>query len=61
MDWLRQHLPDWMTLSVLIVGLTILSIWIVLPIREFQGIARRLREERAAARAKRAQQTGGRQ
>jgi hypothetical protein len=41
-----------MTLSVEIVGLTILSIWIILPIREFRSIARRLRAERAAARAK---------
>jgi len=49
-----------MTLCVEIVGLTILSIWIVLPVREFQDIARRLRAERAAARAKREQQTGDR-
>jgi hypothetical protein len=50
-----------MTWSVEIVGLVILSIWIVLPIREFQGIARRLREERAAARGTKAKrQTGSR-
>lgn len=49
-----------MTLCVEIVGLVILSIWIVLPIREFQDIARRLREERAAARAKGKHQMGGR-
>jgi hypothetical protein len=41
-----------MTWAVEIVGLTILSIWIILPIREFRSIARRLRAERAAARAK---------
>jgi len=49
-----------MTWAVEIVGLTILSIWIILPIREFQSIARRLRQERATARARGEPPSGGR-
>jgi uncharacterized membrane protein YcjF (UPF0283 family) len=38
---------DWITLSVEAVGLVILICWIVVPIREFRGIFRRLKQEAA--------------
>lgn len=39
-------MPDWMTLSIEAVGLVILCIWIVLPIREFRDILGRIRRPR---------------
>ena len=33
---------DWMTLTIEVVGIAILCIWVVLPIREFAAIARRI-------------------
>jgi uncharacterized membrane protein YcjF (UPF0283 family) len=38
---------DWITLSVEAVGLVILLCWIVVPIREFRGIFKRLKIEEA--------------
>jgi hypothetical protein len=40
---------DWMTLSVEIVGFVILTVWVVVPIREFKGIFKRLKQENAKA------------
>jgi uncharacterized membrane protein YcjF (UPF0283 family) len=34
---------DWMTLTIELVGLLILCIWIVIPIREFKQILAKLR------------------
>jgi hypothetical protein len=34
---------DWMTLSIELIGLLILCIWIVIPIREFKQILAKLR------------------
>ena len=34
---------DWMTLTIELVGLLILAIWIVIPIREFKQILAKLR------------------
>lgn len=36
---------DWITLSVEAVGLLILLCWIVVPIREFKDIFKRLKKE----------------
>ena len=36
---------DWITLSVETVGFVILMVWVVVPIREFRGIFKRLKEE----------------
>ena len=36
---------DWITLSVEAVGLVILLCWIVVPIREFKSIFKRLKKE----------------
>jgi hypothetical protein len=33
---------DWMTLSVEVIGVVILCVWVVIPIREFAVIARRI-------------------
>jgi hypothetical protein len=33
---------DWITLSVEIIGIAILCVWVVIPIREFAVIARRI-------------------
>ena len=38
---------DWITISVEAVGLVILLCWIVVPIREFKGIFKRLKQEKA--------------
>ena len=34
---------DWMTLSIELVGLLILCIWIVIPVKEFKQILAKLR------------------
>ena len=47
-------MPDWITLSVEAVGVVILLCWIVVPIREFRGIFKRLKRERIEADAARA-------
>jgi len=39
---------DWMTYSIEAVGIVILCIWIVVPIREFRRIFQRLKEKEAA-------------
>jgi hypothetical protein len=36
---------DWMMLSVEAIGIVILLCWIIVPIREFKSIFKRLREE----------------
>jgi uncharacterized membrane protein YcjF (UPF0283 family) len=36
---------DWMTLAIELVGVIILAIWIVVPIREFRRILQRLKEK----------------
>ena len=36
---------DWATAAIEAVGLLILGIWIVIPIREFQGIFARIRQK----------------
>jgi hypothetical protein len=33
---------DWMTLAVEFLGIVILCVWVVIPIREFTAIARRI-------------------
>jgi len=38
---------DWMTLSIELMGVAIFCIWIVVPIREFGEIFRRLKRRRA--------------
>ena len=44
-------MPDWITVCVEAVGIVILLCWIVVPIREFKGIFKRLKaEERAGQR-----------
>ncbi len=40
---------DWMTLTIEAVGLTIFIVWIVIPIREFRVIFKRLKHKEAAA------------
>jgi hypothetical protein len=42
---------DWITLAVESVGLLILLTWIFVPIREFQGIFKRLKQEEQAEKA----------
>jgi hypothetical protein len=37
---------DWATICIEAIGLAILLTWIIVPIQEFQLIARRLQEER---------------
>lgn len=39
---------DWMTLSIELVGVAILCIWIVVPIREFKAIFAGLKHRDAA-------------
>lgn len=39
---------DWMTLTLEAIGILIFCIWIVLPVREFRTILRRLREQRTS-------------
>jgi len=39
---------DWMTLTIEAIGIVIFLIWIVIPIREFRTILRRLKEKEAA-------------
>ena len=41
---------DWMTLTIEAIGIVIFLIWIVIPIREFRAILRRLKEKEAAER-----------
>jgi hypothetical protein len=36
---------DWMTLSIEAVGIAILCIWIVVPIKEFRTILARLKDK----------------
>lgn len=36
---------DWMTCAIELVGVVILAIWIVVPVREFRKILERLREK----------------
>ena len=43
-------MPDWITLCVEAVGLVILLTWVVVPIREFKGIFRRLKQEEQGSR-----------
>jgi hypothetical protein len=38
---------DWMTWSVWLIGFAILVIWIVVPLREFREMRRRLNAEQA--------------
>ena len=38
---------DWMSLSIEAIGIAILLIWIIVPIREFQAIFKRLKQENA--------------
>jgi hypothetical protein len=38
---------DWMTLIIELIGLAIFFVWIVIPIREFRVIFRRLRHKKA--------------
>lgn len=35
-------MTDWITITIEAVGVIILCVWIVVPIREFRGILRRL-------------------
>ena len=44
---------DWMTLCIEGVGLVILLIWIVIPIREFHAIFKRLKQQKAEQSARR--------
>jgi len=39
---------DWMTLLIEIVGAGIFCLWVVIPIREYHSIYRRMRRERSA-------------
>ncbi len=39
-----QVMFDWMTWSVWLVGLIILVTWIIVPIREFAAMRKRMRE-----------------
>jgi hypothetical protein len=36
---------DWMTLSIEVLGSAIFCLWVVIPIREYRSIYRRLRRE----------------
>ncbi len=38
---------DWMTLTIEAIGLAIFFVWIVIPIREFRVIFRRLKHKEA--------------
>ncbi len=49
---------DWITITVEAVGLIILLTWVVVPIREFRSIFKRLRQEKQAENAPKNQQTG---
>jgi hypothetical protein len=40
---------DWMTLTIEAIGLTILCIWVIVPIREFRSIFQRIRHKEAQA------------
>jgi hypothetical protein len=40
---------DWITLSVEAVGIIIFVIWLIIPIREFRLIYKRLKQERSTA------------
>ena len=39
---------DWMTLTIELVGILIFCVWVVVPVREFGSILRRLRQKEAA-------------
>ena len=40
---------DWITLSVEAVGIVIFIIWLIIPIREFRLIYKRLKQKRSTA------------
>jgi uncharacterized membrane protein YcjF (UPF0283 family) len=35
---------DWMTLTITSIGAVIFCLWVIIPIREYQAIYRRLRD-----------------
>ena len=40
---------DWITITIELVGIAIMLIWIVIPIREFRDIFRTVRRKHASA------------
>jgi hypothetical protein len=49
--WGSARMNDWMTVTLELVGIVILVVWTVIPIREFSQILRRIRATEAAERA----------